>query len=369
MIFNLLHTDPTGARRGRMTMARGIVETPAFMPVGTAATVKTVTPEEVWGGGARILLANTYHLFLRPGYERIARFGGLHRFMNWGGPILTDSGGFQVFSLGKMRTIREEGVTFRSHLDGSRHFLSPEVAMAAQQAFGSDIMMQLDECPPYPAERDYVARSMQLSLRWARRCLEARVEGSGQALFGIVQGGMALDLRRESAQALMDMALDGYALGGLSVGEPKELRAMILDQIPHLLPALRPRYLMGVGKPQDLVEAVAAGVDMFDCVLPTRNARNGQLFTRSGVLNIKGARFREEESPVDEHCLCPTCQNYSRAYLHHLFKCREILGHRLMTLHNLRYYQDLMRDMRTAILEDRFAAFVQDFYSSNSNPS
>ncbi|MBF0624833.1 MAG: tRNA guanosine(34) transglycosylase Tgt [Magnetococcales bacterium] len=368
--FELLHTAPGKSRRGRCHTAHGLVETPAFMPVGTAATVKTMTPQDLEAVGAQIVLGNVYHLFLRPGHELIARLGGLHRFMNWRRPILTDSGGFQVFSLGALRTIREEGVTFRSHIDGSARFLSPEVVMAVQEALGSDIMMQFDECPPWPADRDYVARSMELSLRWGARCLAARrPDPEGGALFGIVQGGMELDLRRESAARLVEMGFDGYAIGGLSVGEPRELMAEMLAQVPDLLPANRPRYLMGVGKPEDLMAAVAAGIDLFDCVLPTRNARNGQMFIHGGVINVKQARFREDPNPPDPRCGCDTCRHYSLAYLHHLFRGREILGLRLMTLHNLFYYLTLMEDLRRAIQADRFQEFAREFYSSMTGPS
>ncbi|MEO5362418.1 MAG: tRNA guanosine(34) transglycosylase Tgt [Magnetococcus sp. DMHC-8] len=359
--FELLHTDPSGARRGRLHTPHGTVETPIFMPVGTAATVKTLSSADLGAIGAQIILGNTYHLFLRPGHHIIARLGGLHRFMNWPGPILTDSGGYQVFSLGATRRIREEGVTFRSHLDGSPLFLTPELAIQIQEALGADIMMQLDECPPYPATRAYLAQSLQMSLRWARRCLEARTPERGQALFGIVQGGMEADLRRESAEGLLAMHFDGYALGGLSVGEPKERMQEVLSYAPALLPEHQPRYLMGVGKPVDLVEAVAAGLDMFDCVLPTRNARNGQLLTRHGPMNIKQARFREDARPVDALCGCETCRQYSRAYLHHLFRSKEITGLRLMTLHNLHYYLQLMAVMREAIQQNRFAAFRRAF--------
>ncbi|MBF0401330.1 MAG: tRNA guanosine(34) transglycosylase Tgt [Magnetococcales bacterium] len=365
--FELLHTDPSGARRGRFHTPHGSVETPIFMPVGTAASVKTLTSADLKAVGAQIILGNTYHLYLRPGHALIARLGGLHAFMNWQAPILTDSGGYQVFSLGANQAnavrIREEGVTFRSHLDGSSHFLSPEIAIQIQEALGSDIMMQLDECPPYPAERAYLAQSLQLSLRWARRSLTARNPTSGQALFGIVQGGMEADLRQESAAGLVAMGFDGYALGGLSVGEPKEKMWEVLSYAPALLPSQQPRYLMGVGKPDDLVRAVAAGMDMFDCVLPTRNARNGQLLTRHGPMNIKQARFREENEPIDSACLCECCQNYSRAYLHHLFRNKEISGLRLMTLHNVHYYLELMASMREAIQQDRFLAFQNDFFN------
>ncbi|MBF0212606.1 MAG: tRNA guanosine(34) transglycosylase Tgt [Magnetococcales bacterium] len=363
--FDLLHTDPTGARRGRLNTPRGVVETPAFMPVGTVATVKSMDPDEVQASGAGILLANTYHLFLRPGHEIVARLGGLHRFMQWAGPILTDSGGYQVFSLSSLRKISEEGVAFRSHLDGSARFLSPEIAVHIQEQLDSDILMQLDECPPHPAERGYLARSMELSLRWAARCKAARSQGGedGRALFGIMQGGMERDLRRASAEGLIEIGFDGYALGGLSVGEPKALMAEVLSYAPGFLPVDRPRYLMGVGKPEDLVMAVGSGVDMFDCVLPTRNARNGQLFTRRGAINVKSARFREDPGPADPECRCPACRRFSLAYLHHLFRAKELLGHRLMTLHNLYYYQDLMAEMRAAVAEDRFESFRQIFHA------
>ena len=362
--FELLHTDPCGARLGRIHTPHGTIKTPVFMPVGTSATVKTMSPVDLQTVKAQIILSNTYHLFLRPGHTVIARLGGLHRFMNWNGPILTDSGGYQVFSLGATRRITEEGVTFRSHIDGSKRFLSAEIVIQIQEALGSDIMMQLDECPPFPADRTYLARSLALSLRWARRCLNARKPESKQALFGIVQGGMEADLRRESAAGLVDMGFDGYALGGLSVGEPKELMLEVLSYAPSLLPSQQPRYLMGVGKPEDLVRAVEAGIDMFDCVLPTRNARNGQLFTRNGPMNIKQARFREDPEPVDSTCDCETCYHYSRAYLHHLFRNNEILGLRLMTLHNLHYYLQLMADMREAIQQNRFLDFSNHFFSA-----
>ncbi len=360
--FERVHTDPSGARRGRFHTPHGSVETPVFMPVGTVATVKAMTPEEVKKSGATIILANTYHLFLRPGHQIVAGLGGLHSFMNWHGPILTDSGGYQVFSLAALRKISEEGVAFRSHIDGSARFLSPEIAVEVQEALGADIIMQLDECPPYPAERDYLARSLELSLRWGARCKAARrPEADGRALFGIMQGGMDEELRRRSVAGLVEIGFDGYALGGLSVGEPKALMAEVLSYAPALLPEDRPRYLMGVGKPEDLVMAVGCGVDMFDCVLPTRNARNGQLFTRRGALNVKSARFREDPAPPDPECGCETCQHYSLAYLNHLYRNREILGHRLMTLHNLHYYQDLMAEMREAIVADRFESFRQEF--------
>ncbi len=359
--FELLHTDPSGARRGRFHTPHGSVETPIFMPVGTAASVKAMSPDEVKRAGAQIILGNTYHLYLRPGHGLIEKLGGLHRFMNWPGPILTDSGGYQVFSLGDLRIIEEEGVLFRSHIDGSKHELTPEKAIHIQQALGADIMMQLDECPPYPAEYDYLARSLDRSRRWGQRCLAAREVGNGQALFGIVQGGMDETLRRRSAAGLIEDGYDGYALGGLSVGEPKALMAEVLSYAPSLLPVAQPRYLMGVGKPEDIIMAVAAGIDMFDCVIPTRNARNGQLFTRRGKFNVKQARFREDPGPADPDCRCDACRHYSLAYLHHLYRNNEILGHRLMTGHNLTFYLDLMTTMREAIENDRFDDFRQGF--------
>lgn len=362
--FKLWHTDPSGARRGQLHTPHGTVETPIFMPVGTSATVKTLSSADLKTIQTQILLSNTYHLFLRPGHDVIARLGGLHRFMNWDGPILTDSGGYQVFSLGATRRIHEEGVTFQSHIDGSKRFLSPEIVIQIQEALGTDIMMQLDECPPYPADRTYLAHALTRSLRWARRCLDARKPESKQRLFGIVQGGMEADLRRESAAGLVDMGFDGYALGGLSVGEPKALMLEVLSYAPNLLPSHQPRYLMGVGKPEDLLWAVEAGIDMFDCVLPTRNARNGQLLTQNGPMNIKQAHFREDPKPVDATCSCETCQHYCRAYLHHLFRNNEILGLRLMTLHNLHYYLQLMSNMREAIDQDQFLAFKKKFFSA-----
>ncbi|WP_143711344.1 tRNA guanosine(34) transglycosylase Tgt [Magnetococcus marinus] len=360
--FTLHNTDASGARRGVMHTPRGSIETPAFMPVGTQGSVKAMTPQEVEKLGAQIILGNTYHLFLRPGHERVQQLGGLHRFMNWRGPILTDSGGYQVFSLGELNKISEDGVTFRSHIDGSKQFISPEISIQIQQALGSDIMMQFDECPPYPAQRDYVANSLELTLRWGRRSLAAKTPNQpGRALFGIVQGGMYADLREISAQRTLEMGFDGYALGGLSVGEPKALMEEVLSYAPAFLPADKPRYLMGVGKPPDLVMAVERGIDMFDCVLPTRNARNGQLLTRYGPINIKRAEYRESLEAVDPSCGCDCCQNYSRAYIHHLFRTNEILGMRLMTLHNLHYYQTLMAEMRQAISQGDFAAFKANF--------
>jgi queuine tRNA-ribosyltransferase len=361
MQFELL-TRSGNARRGRLTFARGPVETPAFMPVGTYGTVKGMRPEQVAESGAQILLGNTFHLMLRPGTDIIRKHGDLHDFMNWPGPILTDSGGFQVFSLGELRKITEAGVHFRSPVNGDAVFLGPEESMAAQRALGSDIVMIFDECTPYPADRDQAEDSMQLSLRWARRSREAHGD-SPAALFGIVQGGMYPELRRESLDGLTAIGFDGYAIGGLSVGEPHAERIQVLDTLHPLMPADRPRYLMGVGTPEDIVEAVQRGVDMFDCVMPTRNARNAHIFTSAGTLRLRNARFREDTAPLDPECDCYTCRNYSRAYLHHLDKCNEILGAHLNTVHNLRYYQRLMAAMREAIETDRFGEFVADFYT------
>jgi queuine tRNA-ribosyltransferase len=361
MKYDLISTDKT-ARRGRLTFDRGTVETPAFMPVGTYGTVKAMTPEELVTLGAQIILGNTFHLMLRPGTDIIRKHGDLHDFMHWQGPILTDSGGFQVFSLAKMRKITEQGVVFQSPVDGATIELTPERSMQVQRELGSDIVMIFDECTPYPATREQAQSSMELSLRWAERSKQAH-QGNPSALFGIVQGGMYPDLRERSAGTLTAMAFDGYAIGGLSVGEPEEERNRILDHtMPHL-PAQQPRYLMGVGKPEDIVEAVRRGVDMFDCVIPTRNARTGFLYTREGILRIRNSQYREDTRPVDEHCGCYTCRNYSRAYLRHLDKCGEILGSRLNTIHNLHYYQDLMREIRQAIENNRFDQFVSEFYA------
>lgn len=349
------------ARRGEVRTRHGIFQTPVFMPVGTLGTVKAVTPDNLKEMDAAIILGNTYHLYIRPGHELIQSFGGLHSFMNWDRPILTDSGGFQIFSLKDLATITEAGATFRSHLDGSRHFLGPEEAIAVQEALGSDIMMCLDTCIPYPATREEAIAATDLTTRWARRCKQARTD-AGQLLFGIVQGGMYGDLRREHAHALADIGFDGYALGGLSVGEDKALmQEMTEAAIPHL-PVAYPRYLMGVGTPEDLVEGVYRGVDMFDCVMPTRNARNGTLFTSTGKITIKNACYRDDKGPLDAECACYTCRNFSRAYLRHLFVCREILSYHLNTIHNLHYYLNLMATMRRAIEEDRFPAFRADFY-------
>jgi queuine tRNA-ribosyltransferase len=360
-----IHATDGKARTGTIAMRRGEIRTPAFMPVGTAATVKAMKPESVRATGADIILGNTYHLMLRPGAERVARLGGLHRFMNWPRPILTDSGGYQVMSLSELRKITEEGVTFASHIDGSRHVLTPERSMEIQRLLGSDIVMAFDECPRVDQDRDAIARSMAMSMRWARRSRDAFDAGGehaqAAALFGIQQGALDEALRRESADALTAIGFDGYAIGGLAVGEGQEAMFATLDFAPAQLPADRPRYLMGVGKPDDLVGAVERGVDMFDCVLPSRSGRNGQAFTWKGPLNLRNARFAEDTAPLDERCRCPTCGSYSRAYLHHLVKAGEILGAMLMTEHNLSFYQQLMQAMREAIGEGRMAAFAADF--------
>jgi len=350
------------ARRGRLHLPRGSIETPAFMPVGTYGTVKGLTPEELRELGAEIILGNTFHLWLRPGTEVVRLHGDLHDFMNWQRPILTDSGGFQVYSLGELRKVTEEGVHFRSPVDGARVFMGPEESMAVQRELGSDIVMIFDECPPYPAERQAVQRSMELSLRWAARSRRAHGDNPA-ALFGIVQGGIYPELRRASLQGLMEIGFDGYAIGGLSVGEPREERDAVLEDLEPRLPADRPRYLMGVGKPEDLVECVRRGVDMFDCVIPTRNARNGFLFTSEGLVRLRNSRYRTDTTPVDPACDCYTCRNYSRAYLKHLERCNEMLGSRLATLHNLHYYQRLMAGLRAAIRDGALASFVDDFYA------
>jgi queuine tRNA-ribosyltransferase len=357
--FDLLATDGA-ARRGTLALAHGRVETPAFMPVGTYGTVKAMSPAELVEVGADIVLGNTFHLWLRPGLEVIAAHGGLHRFMGWARPILTDSGGFQVYSLGPLRKVSEEGVAFQSPVNGDRLFLTPEESMRIQRVLDSDIVMIFDECTAYPATRDEAAASMRLSLRWAERSRRAH-GGNANALFGIVQGGMHEDLRDESLGGLEAIGFDGYAIGGLSVGEPKEDMARILAHTAPRLPAGRPRYLMGVGTPEDLVDAVSAGIDMFDCVMPTRNARNGWLFTRFGDLKIRNARHRADTAPLDGTCGCYTCRHFSRAYLHHLHRANEILGARLNTIHNLHFYQALMRGMREAIAAGTFAAFRDSF--------
>ncbi len=364
--FDLTATDGS-ARTGVITTPRGQIRTPAFMPVGTAATVKAMMPESVAATGADILLGNTYHLMLRPTAERIDRLGGLHRFMNWDKPILTDSGGFQVMSLAGLRKLTEKGVTFKSHIDGSKHELTPERSMEIQRLLGSDIVMCFDECPALPAERDRIAESMQLSMRWAKRSRDAFGDRPGHALFGIQQGGLEEDLRAESADALIDIGFDGYAVGGLAVGEGQEAMFACLDYAPAQLPEDKPRYLMGVGKPDDIVGAVARGIDMMDCVLPSRSGRTGQVFTRHGVLNIKNARHMDDPRPLDEACACPACRNYSRAYLHHVFRSQEIISSMLLTWHNLQYYQDLMADMRGAIAAGTFADWQRDFHSAREH--
>ncbi len=361
MTFELQQTDGQ-ARRGEVSFPRGTIQTPAFMPVGTYGTVKAMTPEELEGTGAEIVLGNTFHLFLRPGTDVIEAHGDLHDFMGWQKPILTDSGGFQVFSLGAMRKITEEGVTFQSPVNGNKVFMGPEESMAVQHKLGSDIVMIFDECTPYPATYEQARESMELSLRWAKRSKAAHAENPS-ALFGIVQGGMHEALRDISLEGLSEIGFDGYAIGGLSVGEPKEDMMRILDHIAPKMPQQKPRYLMGVGKPEDIVEAVRRGVDMFDCVMPTRNARNGHLFTRRGVVKIRNAVHQHDSNPLDEQCGCYTCRNFSRAYLRHLDKCREILGARLNTIHNLYYYQQLMQGLRESIAEQRLAGFVEEFYA------
>lgn len=362
MQFKLLATSGR-ARRGVLSFARGEVQTPIFMPVGTYGTVKAMTPEELLDVGAQIVLGNTFHLMLRPGEKIIRELGGLHQFMNWSKPILTDSGGFQVWSLTELRKLTEEGVTFASPINGDRVFLSPERSIQVQQALGSDIIMQFDECTPYPATVKQARESMELSARWAKRCHVEHGDHDG-ALFGIVQGGMYGDLRRESLQRLTEIGFPGYALGGLSVGEPEAERLHVLNEIMPHMPGDAPRYVMGVGTPRDLVQAVSHGVDMFDCVMPTRNARNGHLFTSEGVIKIRNARHKADPAPLDPNCSCYTCQNYSRAYLHHLERCNEILGSRLNTLHNLHYYLHLMAQIRSAIEADRFEAFAAEFLAS-----
>ena len=366
MKFELLNTNGK-ARLGRLRFDRGIVNTPAFMPVGTYGTVKAMTVEEVKGLGAEIILGNTFHLSITPSTDVIEAHGDLHDFMNWSGPILTDSGGFQVFSLGKMRKITEEGVSFRSPKDGSSIFMGPEESMQIQKKLGSDIVMIFDDCTPYPAEKSEVDQSMQLSLRWAKRSLmEHQRLKNKNALFGIIQGGMHKDLRLQSAESLIEMNFDGYAIGGLSVGEPKEEMMKVLDFLPEQMPTDKPRYLMGVGTPLDLVEGIAMGVDMFDCVMPSRNARNGYLFTSEGVVKIRNAKYKIDTGPLDPNCSCNTCKNYSRSYLHHLQKTNEILGSRLNTFHNLFYYQDLMRSIREALGSNTFDVFRENFLATQS---
>ncbi len=356
------HEAHSQARSGRIDTPHGAIRTPVFMPVGTQGSVKALTPEDLQSLGVEIILANTYHLYLRPGHERIARLGGLHHFMHWPAPILTDSGGYQVYSLGALRKINPEGVSFRSHLDGSSHFLSPELAVRIQEALGSDIAMCLDECTPYPVAYDYARFSHELTRDWALRCKEAH-QKEDQALFGIIQGSVFKDLRKESAESIVNIGFNGYALGGLSVGEGKTQRQETIAHTLPLLPDDKPRYLMGLGTPEDLVEGVGLGADMFDCVLPTRNARNGMLFTRNGPVIIKKAEYAEDPQPVDPDCTCYTCRNYSRAYLRHLYVSRELLSYRLNTLHNLHYFMELMQTLQEAVVQDRFLEFKKDFYN------
>jgi queuine tRNA-ribosyltransferase len=360
--FEILAQDGTSrARRGRLQTSRGTVDTPVFMPVGTQGTIKSLSPDEVSALGAQIILGNTYHLSLRPGAERIARLGGLHAFMAWPGPILTDSGGFQVFSLATIRSIDEDGVTFQSHIDGSRHRITPERCMEIQDFLGSDIAMCFDECTPYPVSREYARASMERTLRWARRCREAH-KRADQALFAIVQGGIYADLRLECAEALKAMDFPGYAVGSLAVGEPKEVMMEVLEAVVPELPQDKPRYLMGVGMPEDLIEGVRRGIDMFDCVVPTRNARNGMLFTSWGALQIKNSRYTDDPKPIEPGCACYTCRKFSRAYLRHLFMARELLAYRLNSIHNLHYFLRLMEGVREAVQQGRFEAFREDFY-------
>lgn len=383
MSFELIKKDSaTNARVGRITTQRGIINTPVFMPVGTQGTVKAMLPEELKELGVEIILSNTYHLYLRPGHDLIKELGGLHKFMHWDGPILTDSGGYQVFSHAKIRKIKEEGVYFQSHIDGLSHFISPEKAIEIQEALGSDIIMCLDECTPYPSTYEYTLESMELTHRWARRCKERQGQGSGvrghglgensplvpkplplaPLLFGIIQGGMFEDLRKRSAEEIVNIGFDGYAIGGLSVGEENELMYKIVDAATPNLPEDKPRYLMGVGTPEDLVECVGRGIDMFDCVMPTRSARNGLLFTSKGKLVIKNSQFANDPKPIDENCGCYTCKNYSLGYLRHVYMANEIIASRLNTIHNLYYYINLMKEIRQAILENRYKEFRKEFY-------
>ncbi|QXM05929.1 tRNA guanosine(34) transglycosylase Tgt [Crassaminicella indica] len=352
----------SGARLGKITTPHGVIETPIFMPVGTQATVKAMTPEELKDINSQIILSNTYHLYLRPGHKLVEKAGGLHKFMNWDRPILTDSGGFQVFSLGDLRKISEEGVEFRSHLDGSKHFISPEKAIEIENALGADIIMAFDECAPYPADRNYVKNSLERTTRWAKRCKEAHKNVDTQALFGIIQGGMYKDLREQSIKEIIDLDFPGYAVGGLSVGEPKPLMYEVLEYTTPLMPKDKPRYLMGVGSPDCLIEGVIRGIDMFDCVLPTRIARNGTAMTSLGKVVIKNAKYAEDFMPLDPNCDCYTCKNYSRAYLRHLFKAGEILSARLVTYHNLYFLLKLMENIRNAIKEDRLLDFRKEFF-------
>lgn len=360
MQFEVLHKDKL-ARRGRIKFKRGVIETPAFMPVGTYGTVKAMSPKELEEIGADIILGNTFHLMLRPGTDIVKQHGTLHDFMGWDKPILTDSGGFQVFSLGKMRKITEEGVTFKSPVNGEKVFLSPEKSIEVQQALGSDIIMQFDECTPYPATEREAKKSLELSLRWGQRCLDTN-KNHPNSLFGIVQGGMYPNLREYSLNELTKLDFDGYAIGGLSVGEPKDEMLKVLDFIGHKLPEDKPRYLMGVGTPRDLIDGVMRGIDMFDCVMPTRNARNGYIFTSNGIIKIRNSKHKNDTTPLDPNCDCYTCNNFSKAYLHHLDKCGEILGSRLNTIHNLRFYQNLMKRIRAAIENDSLEQLAKDLY-------
>ena len=365
--FNFKITNNEGsARLGTISTKRGDISTPAFMPVGTAATVKAMMPESVRATGAEIILSNTYHLMLRPTAERIFHLGGLHKFMNWDRPILTDSGGFQVMSLSKLRDIKEDGVTFKSHVDGSKHYLSPEKSMEIQKLLGSDIVMCFDECTPYPATKINAEESMRMSMRWAKRSREAFGDRPEHALFGIQQGSIFKDLREQSAEKLNKIGFDGYAIGGLAVGEGQEQMFEVLDYAPDQLPKDKPRYLMGVGKPDDIVGAVQRGVDMFDCVLPSRSGRTGQGLTRYGAVNLRNSRHKDDERPLDLLCTCPTCLNYSRAYLHHTIRIGEIIGSMLLTWHNLHYYQELMSDIRKAIKNNEFSKFVDEFHKLRS---
>ena len=361
--FELLARDGK-ARRGRIATGHGTVETPAFMPVGTAGTVKAMPPDMVRAAGAEIVLGNTYHLMLRPGAERVARLGGLHKFMNWPGPILTDSGGYQVMSLASLRKLGENGVAFQSHIDGQKHLLTPERAIEIQHLLDSTITMCLDECTPFPATAEEARLSMELSMRWALRCRQAFKERPGYGLFGIVQGGVHRELRAASAEALKGIGFDGYAIGGLAVGEGTETMLATIEATEPHLPAARPRYLMGVGRPDEIVESVRRGIDMFDCVMPTRSGRTAKAFTRTGELNLRNARHAEDPAPIDPRCGCPACDGFSRAYLHHLIKAKEMLGPMLLTWHNVRYYQDLMADLRQAIAEHRLDAFAAEFYAA-----
>jgi queuine tRNA-ribosyltransferase len=363
--YELIKTDKqTGARRGRLHTPHGVIETPIFMPVGTLATVKTLSPEELKGLGAQIILSNTYHLWLRPGHEIVKEAGGLHKFMNWDRPILTDSGGFQVFSLSDLRKITEEGVQFRNHISGEKLFLSPEKAIEIENALGADIIMAFDECPPYPADRQYLKDSLERTTRWAKRCIEAHQRPDEQALFGIIQGGMDKELRKQSAEELIELDFPGYAVGGLSVGEPKDIMNEVLEFTTPLMPKDKPRYLMGVGSPDDLFEGVERGIDMFDCVLPTRVARNGTCMTSVGKVVVRNATYAKDFGPLDPNCDCYTCKNYSRAYIRHLIKCDEVFGIRLTSIHNLHFLVGLMDNIRKSIEEDRFLQYKHAFYES-----